>query len=301
MQSDRWNSEVESFLEGRFANAPVFGNSVLRLWRDHLARGLANAHFVKELTNGKQQTFSQRLWEMLLGAHLSAQGFVLFSPEHGPDFRFESDGLTIWVEAVSPEPKGLPPQWMRAPKSGEFLTGDVPHDQILLRWTAAFKEKAEKLARYRKDGIVRDGEAYVIAIGGAQLGAMPLDHGISRLPYVVEAVLPVGPLAFLVDRDTGKIGGGYVSERFAIRNANGSPVATTPFVDPAYASVSAAIGFSRDRADGSSLPMYAVQNPLARVPIARGTFGPSVEEWWGVPVGTTGEFMDLEHSIVRDG
>jgi hypothetical protein len=107
-------------------------------------------------------------------------------------------------------------------------------------------------------------------------------------------------LAFLIDRDTGKIGGGHVSERFAIRNANGSPVATTPFVDLAYADVSAVIGFSRDRGSGPTLPMYAVQNPLAHVPIAKGTFGPSVEEWWGVPVGTTGEFMDLEHSIVSD-
>ncbi|MGY3396466.1 hypothetical protein ACVWW6_009057 [Bradyrhizobium sp. USDA 3311] len=300
MQSDEWNGQVVKFLEARLSNEPAFRNSVIRLWQNHLAHGLANAHFVKEFTNGKQQTFSQRLWEMLLGAHLIAQGFDLHSPEHGPDFRFESGGLTIWIEAVSPEPKGLPPDWMRDPKPGEFQTGTVPHDQILLRWTAAFKEKAEKLARYRKDGIVKDGEAYVIAIGGAQLGMMPLDHGISRLPYVVEAVLPVGPLAFAVDHDTGKIGDGHVSERFAIRNANGSPVATTPFVDPAYAHVSAAIGFSRDRASGPNLPMYAVHNPLAHAKVVRGTFGPTVKEWWGVPVGTTGEFMDLEHSVTRD-
>ena len=36
----------------------------------------------------------------------------------------------------------------------EFRTGDVPHEQILLRWTAAFKEKANKLAQYQAAGIV---------------------------------------------------------------------------------------------------------------------------------------------------
>jgi hypothetical protein len=290
------NSSVVSFLKMRLANEPIFLGSVLKLWQDHLTRGLANPHFVKEFTNGKQRTFFQRLWEMLLAAHLSAQGFSLMSPDHGPDFRFEFDGLPIWVEAVSPEPKGLPSHWMEHPKANAIQAGSVPHDQILLRWTAAFKEKAGKLTRYRADGIVKNGEAYVIAISGAQLGAMPLDHGISRLPYIVEAVLPVGPLAFAVDRDTGKIGSGHVSERFVVRNANGAAVATTPFVDPAFADISAVIGFSGDRASSPSLPLYVVHNPLAGVRVPRGTFGPSVEEWWGVPVGTTSEFMDLEHS-----
>jgi hypothetical protein len=294
------NSRVVTFLQARLSNQPGFLSSVLGLWQNHLARGLANPHFVKEFTNGDRRRFFQRLWEMLLAAHFSALGFHLTSPDHGPDFRFETGGLTIWVEAISPEPKGLPEHWMQDPAVGKVQAGSVPHDEILLRWTAAFKEKVEKLEMYLADGIVKRGEAYVIAIGGAQLGAMPLDHGISRLPYVVEAVLPVGPLAIAIDRDTGKIGDSHVSERFAIRNANGAPVKTTPFVDSAYADVSAVIGFSGDRLRGPGLPMYAVQNPLANVAIVRGTFGPTVEEWWGVPVGTSGEFMDLEHSIARD-
>jgi hypothetical protein len=294
------NSRVVGFLQTYLSKHPNYLNSVLELWQNYFIRGFANPHFVTEFTSGERPRFFQRLWEMLLGAHFIGLGFQLTSPDHGPDLRFETGRLTIWVEAISPEPKGLPDHWMQDPVAGKSQAGLVPHDEILLRWTAAFKEKVLKLERYLADGIVKPEEAFVIAISGAQLGAMPLEHGISRLPYVVEAVLPVGPLAIAIDRDTGKVGDSHISERFKIFNANGAPVKTTPFVDPAYAAVSAVIGFSGDRLRGLGLPMYAVQNPLANVKIARGTFGPSVEEWWGVPVGTSGEFMDLEHSMVPD-
>jgi hypothetical protein len=58
--------------------------------------------------------------------------------------------------------------------------------------TAAFKEKWQKLQDYERKRIIRPGDAYVIAISGVQLGSIPMDHGISRLPLVVKTVLPVG-------------------------------------------------------------------------------------------------------------
>ena len=67
-------------------------------------------------------------------------------------------------------------------------------------------------------------DAYVIAISGVQLGAIPMDHGISRLPLAVETVFPVGPLAVILNTETRRIEGSRVSERFLIRNANKAPV-----------------------------------------------------------------------------
>ena len=110
-------------------------------------------------------------------------------------------------------------------------------------------------------GIVGPGDVYVIAISGVQYGSIPMDHGISRLPLAAETVFPVGL---------------RVSERFLIRNANKAAVPTTPFVDRACAGVSAVRSSIDRRADAHS-PAYVAHNPVARVGIAPGTLGATVE------------------------
>src|SRR5208283_962336 len=157
--------------------------------------------------------------------------------------------------------------WMTGPSQGQFKVWTYPHDEILLRWTAAYKEKVQKVAQYRAAGIVDAADAYVIAISGCQLGALPTEHGISTFPLSLETVFPIGPRALLVDRTSGRVSGATVTERFNIKSRNGSPVPTTPFVDPAHSGVSALIGFASDRHATPSLPLYVVHNPLARVPV----------------------------------
>jgi type I restriction enzyme S subunit len=153
--------------------------------------------------------------------------------------------------------------------------------------TAAIKEKVWKLTSYMQAGIVGPLDAYVIAVNGCQLGALPLSNGISGLPYAIEAVFPVGPKALKIDRDTGKrVGQPFVTERFAIINANGANVATTPFVDPAYAGVSAIIGCSLDRSSEPKLPLDVVHNPFARNRIPPGVLGSAVDEWRADAAGT---------------
>jgi hypothetical protein len=166
----------------------------------------------------------------------------------------------------------------------------VPHDEVLLRWTAAFKEKWQKLQEYQRKGIVGADDAYVIAISGVQLSSIPMDHGISRLPLAVETVFPVGALAVILNMETRRIEGSRISERFMIRNANNAAVPTTPFVDPTYAGVSAVFGCSLDRCADAALPAYVAHNPLARMRIPPGVLGTAVEEWIAEPVSTPGEF-----------
>jgi hypothetical protein len=292
-QFAQMDQKVMGFLATYVGEWPYYQAPVVALWKHHLALGLPNSNFVEEFTSGKKERFFQRLWEMLLARHLDAQGHRLSSPAHGPDFRFMHNDRVVWVEAISPEPRGLPADWMEpaAPNSGRV--GRVPFDEIGLRWTAAFKEKWEKLTAYRRKKIVEEGDAYVIAIHGAQLGAMPLDHGISQYPLALETVFPIGPLAIPVDRETGKFGKSVTSERFSIRNANGSRVPTTPFVNENYAGVSAVLAYSGDRYSNSSLPAYVVHNPFARVPVPFGVLGRDAEEWYAEPVGTAGLEMDL--------
>jgi hypothetical protein len=199
----------------------------------------------------------------------------------------------VWIEATLPEPKGLPADWMTLGEPNATRVGTVPHDQILLRWTAAFKEKWEKLGKYLKDGIVGENDAYVIAINGCHLGALPLHHGISRYPYALEAVYPVGPLAYRINPETNRIGNPFVSERFSIRNANGSPVQTTPFVDPAYSGVSAIIACTMDRSTEATLPVDVIHNHFAHVGVPERILGSTGDEWVTDPVGTAGEEIDL--------
>jgi type I restriction enzyme S subunit len=283
-------SKVRAFLAKEFAAALNYQAHVLELWERYCVLGLPNDDFVAEFTSGKKPSLFQRVWEMMVARHLDAQGHKLACLGRGRDFQFEHEGVTVWVEAIAPEPRGLPDDWITGPAPGEFRVGTVPHDQVLLRWTAAFKEKWLKLQEYQKKGIVGSDDAYVIAISGVQLGRIPMDHGISRLPLAVETVFPVGPLAVIVNAETHRMEGSRVSERFLIRNANKAPVPTTPFVDPAYAGVSAVFGCSIDRCSDPNLPAYVAHNPLARVGIAPRTLGTRVEEWIAEPASTAGEF-----------
>jgi type I restriction enzyme S subunit len=292
-KSERWNKEVLAFLDSQYPEAPDFKASLVSLWQKYLALGLPNAHFVSEFTSGKKEIGLQRAWEMMLARHLDAQGHHLTTADKGPDFRFEHQGLTVWVEAVSPLPMNVPGHWLEHPKPDEFKVGDVPHTEVLLRWTAAIKAKWEKLEKYREKKIVGDKDAYVIAVNGCQLGAFALNHGVSRYPYAVEAVYALGPVAIPIDKVTGRIGNAYVTERASIATAKGAPVATSLFIDPTYSGISAIIACSMDRSTEPSLPVDVVHNHFAGVKVPHRILGSAGEEWVTDAVGTAGEELDL--------
>ena len=284
----KWDAQVRAALEKQFPDAPHFRNSILTLWEKYCDLGLPNAHFVSELSSGKNEVTLQRVWEMMLARHLVALGYRVTTSDEGPDFRIEHAGKTIWVEAICPEPKGVPQHYLEGPKPGEVKVGDVPHNEVLLRWTAAIKQKCEKLEGYRKKGIVGAGDSYIIAVNGCQLGALPLDHGVSRFPYALEAVYPAGPIAIPVNKVTGAFGQPFVSNRPKIETAKGTPVPTTIFLDKANSGVSAVMAFSRDRSENPLLPLDVVHNHHASAPIPKQMLGPEIEEWGTEPDGKGG-------------
>jgi hypothetical protein len=291
------DDQVKTFLSARFAETSMALAELIPLWELYHGLGLANRDFVEALTSGEDTRLWQRNWEMLLARHLHQQGHALTCVGDGPDLRFEHGGVTVWVEAVAPEPRGLTEEWLKPNFVG---VGTFPHEEILLRWTTALDTKRKKLAEYQRKGVVRPRDAYVIAINGCQLGAVPVDRGISQMPFGVEAVLPVGPLAIPVDRETGKWGDAFISERFSIINANGSPVPTTPFVDPAYAGVSAVVGSAASLCYGKPLAAHVVHNPLASVPLPHGVLGAADDEWFAVPVDERRIEFDLQRRQLKN-
>jgi hypothetical protein len=196
----------------------------------------------------------------------------------------------VWVEAVSPEPKGLPADWLDLNFQG---VKDFPHEAILLRWTTAIDAKWKKLAEYRSKGVISPKDAFVVAVSGNQLSLMSLDRGISQMPFGVEAVFPIGPQAYRVDPETRKIGEGSISERFHILNANQAEVPTTPFLNPAYSGISALIGCCAQRPGSGQISMHVVHNPLADIKLAHGSLGAADDEWWASPVPDEGGAFDL--------
>jgi hypothetical protein len=103
----KMDAAVKAFFATRFASAPMYQAELIDLWTTYKDLGLPNDDFVAELINGKPPSLAQRTWEMLLARHLHEQGHELRCLGRGPDLRFEHLCVTIWVEAVTPEPKGL--------------------------------------------------------------------------------------------------------------------------------------------------------------------------------------------------
>ncbi len=99
---------------------------------------------------------------------------------------------------------------------------------------------------------------------------------MSQLPFVVETVFPIGPLA-IQQTSKGQLAGGVMHTlRYSVIKPTGAQVPTANFLDPEYAGISAVIGCSRrDMRDGN-LHLLVAHNPLAR-PLPVGLLGAETE------------------------
>lgn len=228
--------------------------------------------------------------EVLLADKLVRAGLQPAHQEPGPDFRIEHGGKTIWIEAITPLPSGVPCDWLN------HSTGvvDFPAEALLLRWTAAIKEKAQKLLGrpgdpgYLAKGIVQTEDAYVIAVnglllrmgGGGQGDGLPQLEGISQLPLAVEATCAVGPYAMRIDRNTlASVSAGHSHRPEIIRQSRPAVPADT-FYDEAFNPVSAiwAADVGYMSLLGNDQPMAVIHNPGAVASVPLGLL-PSQEEF----------------------
>ncbi|MCB9994697.1 MAG: hypothetical protein H6873_13725 [Hyphomicrobiaceae bacterium] len=244
-----------------------------------LESGLGDANSEKRLCEENDAAFWQQMSEVLFAVQLRTAGFSIARENSGPDFLVEYEGKRIWIEVICPEPKGVPRDWL------ELRIGEVtsfPHEQILLRYTAAIKEKAERLigspdrneAGYIAKGIVREGDYYVIAVNGRLLrrGRMSQLEGISGHPFVVEATLGVGPYEMTFDHSSDQAKTMGNGARHYVLNSNRSSVPTNVFLDERYSAVSGVWGADNDvkLLIGLNPPTVFVPNPLALNEFANG-------------------------------
>ncbi len=273
---------IRSYLLARYAGdfhrKVAVRNFLLDVCEQHVRLGLGDANFHGELCSGDEARYWQRLSEVLLGNEMRAVGLPLQPSRDAPDFCMEVDGRRIWVEVICPQPAGVPADWLAQP------TGQVvgfPHEALLLRWTAAIKEKAEKLLGnaagangYLQKGVVAPGDVYVIAVNGRLLRGphFATITGISQFPFAVEAAFAVGPITVMINLDTGKAAGSGHEHRPVIRKPNGAQIPAYTFLDPAFKAVSAIWATDVDESwvIGNMKPMAVVHNPGAINPLPAG-------------------------------
>jgi type I restriction enzyme S subunit len=191
-----------------------------------------------------RREFNARFWEMYLTCALleraSEFGYSLSCPKRKdgcPDILLELKGERIWIEAVAAtngeagrpdslvEPR-IPTivvgdradeqQEMDLPiEPGAAESGKIPEGKIVLRYTTAIREKYMKYLHYRRKGIVRKDDAYVVAVNKSGLAYRWASAAID-LPRFLKAVYPIGELEVLIDKKARKVVGAQNRPRFFI-------------------------------------------------------------------------------------
>lgn len=177
-----------------FPRVVAMREGLIEVCQAFLDGGLGDGNAEQRLCSSDNDVYWQQLSEVLLAHQLAAAGIEFKHQNAGPDFRIERDGRRIWIEVITPTAANIPVEWLAASSDG---VRDFPHEAILLRWTAAIKQKAEVLLGnsqlavpgYLANGTVSADDAYVIAINGRLLrgydGVFDALTGISQFPFAV--------------------------------------------------------------------------------------------------------------------
>jgi hypothetical protein len=265
-------SFVESWKRAQPANATIAVEFLTSIYDRFRAEGLADPTFETQLARGSTQTYCQRVAELLLADMLWKDGFSLKSSSAGPDFHITKEGKSAWVELQTPQPMGIPPEYLERPGKTPVARG-VPHNAINLRWTSAIAEKNRQLRRYLQSGIVKADEPYIIAVNARLLNPMAMTglYGVSQKPAPVEVLFSLGPIQIEIDRATGEIVDQYHQHRPRIEKLGSETgVEADTFLDSRNACVSAVLGL--DLLEQVALKgehhSALVYNPLAINPVS---------------------------------
>jgi hypothetical protein len=279
-------SPIKEFVVERFPGNDYYADHIATLLSSYEKSGLASPHLIEEVVSGEDGKLWARVWEAMIYRHLLSLGFqphsagMKKSGERGPDFGIVHDGQKIWIEAVTPAPQGIPSNYLEPPKKCEVEFKPVLNEEPLLRWTSVLSDKRNKLESDKKYGVIDDDDCTIIAVNSCRLHDWrPDDLGVSRFPFAVEAVFPIGPVAYPIPVDGQPDGEPVHIPRYEIRKPNNSSVSTANFLNPEYANVSALLGCYHkpmmnphyDQTEKISLTL--VHNPLAAVPLPRGILG----------------------------
>lgn len=245
---------------------------VEELWQTY--KPYAEPDFLKKA----KEDFHAKTWEMYLGCVFLKYGLNLQKNNEikGPDIHLLLNNRSVWIEAVAPT-SGTGDN--AVPGYNYDVVSEQPTEKIILRLTNAIDEKYKKYQNYKKEGIIKSDDIYVIAING---GRIPKSIMEQNIPYIVKAVLPFGNQVVTLDRKSHKIVDSQYEYKDTITTAKDSPVSTNIFQNVDYNGISAVL-YSHmnvvNRPNGIGVEVHIVHNPLADNKLPHGIF-PFGIEWW---------------------
>jgi hypothetical protein len=221
-------------------------------------------------------------WELQLvqvvksaGRNLVPRVRLAYRHNKGPDLFAEDDPGT-WVEAVVVR-SGTGPDALHYPEMMKAYSYNP--DGVVLRLRSVILDKSKKIQKYIADGIIKPGQATVIAISGVIL---PHRGGITP-PEIVRAVYPANNPVLEIDRVTRAVTGSYVEYRDHVKKSRGAEVSTDVFLDPAFSHISAVLFDETDWVNPPNPPgadCKLVHNSLALTPLPDGWLPAGAEYWW---------------------
>jgi type I restriction enzyme S subunit len=282
-------SRIAISLAKHFPGNEYYGCQIGALLTAYADSGLASPHIINEIGTGDAGKLWARVWEAMLYDHLRRLGFQFLNPgmtkagEHGPDFCVAYQDRIIWIEAVVPAPEGIPTTYLQPPQKRKVTLRPIPDEELLLRWTTVLSDKRKKLESYKQQGVIGEKDCTIIAVNSCRLyDWRPNDLGSSRFAFAVEAVFPIGHLAYPISVGGEPDGEPANVPRYEIAKSNNSSVPTTSFLNPEYANVSALLGcyhkpmINPGYQRTGTISLTLVHNPCATIPLPRGIF--SVEK-----------------------
>src|SRR5262249_41058246 len=147
--------------------------------------GLRESNFDRDFLDGSLDKFYARFWEIEVAIHFYRLGYMIEKSRKNfwPDFRASRNGTQFLIETRSLNPTETLKDPIN-PTSGKISTGEVPVDEILLRYTQALVEKRGKIAAY----ILRCGDPnlpIVIALNAYRIFIPFHDGSGTHFPFVV--------------------------------------------------------------------------------------------------------------------
>jgi hypothetical protein len=201
-------------------------------------------------------------------------GYHLSSDNSGPDFFIKE--LNAWVECIAATNGSLDkadhvPDYRYLVKDDPdtYEAQDVPHQRVLLRYTAAFSEKEKKFAKYINNGLVQRNQPCIIAINAAKVNFSDIQI---VYPGILPALFPIGDRYVTFNVETGEATGDGISHSASIAKFNLSRVEQTAFCSDIYSHISGILfsiqdAWTAEKAQPIGCDLVFVPNPFAENPV----------------------------------
>lgn len=249
------------------------------LWT--LYESYADKHFLQEF----KRQFTQRAWELYLGATLLNRGYLLEKhSDTGPDLKLSlekpTDSNKLWIEAIAVE-KGEKQDKVPDIEFGKAM--DVPEQQMLLRLTNALTKKHKIYTHYLAKNIIGKNDPFIIAVNRSDL-----EHVDPGIPLILKCLFGIGHqvLSISTGKQQPKIKAteSNWTKRTDIKKQTGNNVSMLFFDTLDYSGISAVIYIINNIINSPRTPkemgedFVIVHNPFAKNPLSTNFF-PFKEQW----------------------